>query len=71
MFIKYSWPQFETHDPKTGEIIRYNADDDQVTLADMLRHEKFGAGIADQKDMDAQFAKAIMGDGKFQVGLLP
>jgi hypothetical protein len=33
----------------------------------MLRQERFGAGMADQKDLDAQFAKAIMGDGKFQV----
>lgn len=61
------FPQFETHDPKTGEIIRYNADDDTTTLGEMLRQEKFGAGMADQKDLDAQFARAIMGDGKFQV----
>lgn len=38
-----------------------------MTLGEMLRQEKFGAGQADQKDLDAQFAKAIMGDGKFQV----
>ncbi|KAG5651193.1 hypothetical protein H0H81_009546 [Sphagnurus paluster] len=57
---------FETHDPKTGEIIRYNADDDTTTLGEMLRQERFGAGMADQKNLDAQFAKAIMGDGKFQ-----
>ncbi|KAK7056976.1 Pre-mRNA-splicing factor cwf19 [Paramarasmius palmivorus] len=56
----------ETRDPKTGEIVRYNADDDTTTLGEMLRQEKFGAGIADQKDLDAQFAKAIMGDGKFE-----
>jgi hypothetical protein len=36
----------------------------------MLRHEKFGAGMADQKDLDAQFARAIVGDGKFQVSCL-
>ncbi|KAF9464145.1 CwfJ C-terminus 1-domain-containing protein-like protein [Collybia nuda] len=58
--------KFETHDPKTGDIIRYNADDDTTTLGEMLRQEKFGAGMADQKDLDAQFARAIMGDGKFQ-----
>ncbi|KAG6910699.1 hypothetical protein DXG01_008743 [Tephrocybe rancida] len=57
---------FETHDPKTGEIIRYNADDDTTTLGEMLRQERFGAGMADQKNLDAQFARAIMGDGKFQ-----
>jgi hypothetical protein len=33
----------------------------------MVRQERFGAGMADQKNLDAQFAKAIMGDGKFQV----
>ncbi|EKM79325.1 hypothetical protein AGABI1DRAFT_85181 [Agaricus bisporus var. burnettii JB137-S8] len=58
--------KFETHDRKTGEIIRYNADDDTMTLGEMLRQEKFEAGMADQKDLDAQFAKAIMGDTKFE-----
>jgi len=58
------------HDPKTGEIVRYNADDDSTTLGDMLREERFGAGMADQKNLDAQLAKAIMSDGKFQVGSL-
>ncbi|KIY71203.1 hypothetical protein CYLTODRAFT_390789 [Cylindrobasidium torrendii FP15055 ss-10] len=56
----------ETRDPKTGELVRINADDDETSLGEMLRQEKFGAGMADQKDMDAQFAKAIMGDGKFK-----
>ncbi|KAF8895271.1 CwfJ C-terminus 1-domain-containing protein-like protein [Infundibulicybe gibba] len=58
--------KFDTHDPKTGEVLRINADDDTTTLGEMLRQEKFGAGMADQKDLDAQFARAIMGDGKFQ-----
>ncbi|CCA76281.1 hypothetical protein PIIN_10276 [Serendipita indica DSM 11827] len=57
---------FETRDPKTGELLRYNEDDDTTTLGEMLRQEKFGAGMADQKDLDNQFAKAIMSDGKFQ-----
>ena len=39
-----------------------------MTLGEMLRQERFGAGMADQKDLDAQFAKAIMGDAKFEVG---
>ncbi|KAL0576052.1 Pre-mRNA-splicing factor cwf19 [Marasmius crinis-equi] len=56
----------ETRDPKTGDIVRYNADDDTTTLGELLRQEKFGAGMSDQKDLDAQFAKAIMGDGKFE-----
>ncbi|EAU85946.1 complexed with Cdc5 protein Cwf19 [Coprinopsis cinerea okayama7 len=59
-------PKFETHDRKTGEVIRINPDDDEMTLGEMLRQEKFGAGMADQKNLNAQFAKAIMGDGKFE-----
>jgi hypothetical protein len=58
--------KFETRDAKTGELLRYNADDDEITLGEMVRQERFGAGMADQKNLDAQFAKAIMGDGKFQ-----
>ena len=58
----------ETRDPKTGDIVRYNADDDTTTLGEMLRQEKFGAGSSDQKDFDGQLAKAIMSDGKFEVG---
>ena len=57
----------ETRDSKTGEIVRYNADDDTTTLGEMLRQEKFGAGSSDQKDLDGQLAKAIMSDGKFEV----
>ncbi|KDQ12326.1 hypothetical protein BOTBODRAFT_113169 [Botryobasidium botryosum FD-172 SS1] len=56
----------ETRDPKTGDLVRYNADDDTTTLGEMLRQERFGAGMADQKDMDAELARAIMGDGKFE-----
>jgi hypothetical protein len=47
--------------------VRYNADDDTTTLGDMLRQERFGAGAADQKDMDVELAKAIMTDGGFAV----
>ena len=57
----------ETRDPKTGEIIRYNADDDTTTLGELLRQEKFGAGMADQKNLDMQFAQSIMTDGGFKV----
>jgi hypothetical protein len=59
--------QVETRDPKTGEIVRYNADDDTTTLGDMLRQERFGGGEADQKAMDADFARQIMTDSGFQV----
>lgn len=57
-------------DPKTGELVRINADDDTITLGEMLRQEKFGAGAADQKNMDAQFARAIATDGGFVVCIL-
>jgi hypothetical protein len=36
----------------------------------MLRQERFGGGMADQKDLDAEFARSIMSDGKFQVRFL-
>lgn len=39
-----------------------------MTLGEMLRQERMGAGIADQKNLDAQYARAVMGDGKFEVG---
>lgn len=60
--------QFETRDPKTGDLIRVNADDDNITLGEMLRQERFGGGAADQKDLDAQFARAIATDSGFTVG---
>lgn len=41
-----------------------------MTLGEMLRQERMGAGIADQKNLDVQYARAIMGDGKFEVCLL-
>ncbi|KZS90512.1 hypothetical protein SISNIDRAFT_430789 [Sistotremastrum niveocremeum HHB9708] len=56
----------ETRDPKTGDVVRYNADDDSTTLGDLVRQERFGAGIEDEKNLDAQMARAIAGDGKFE-----
>ena len=47
--------------------MRYNPDDDEMTLGELLRQERFGAGISDQKSLDAQYAKALIGDGKFEV----
>lgn len=32
-----------------------------------MRQEKFGAGSADQKNLDAEMASAIARDGKYQV----
>jgi hypothetical protein len=51
--------------------VRYNADDDKLTLGDLLRQEKFGAGMADQKNLDNQFAQSIMTDGGFKVASFP
>ena len=34
---------------------------------EMLRQEKFSAGIANQKDLDRALARAIATDGKFEV----
>jgi hypothetical protein len=34
-------------------------------LGEMVRQERFGAGMADQKNWDAWFAKAIMGDLRY------
>ncbi|GAA97213.1 uncharacterized protein L969DRAFT_91938 [Mixia osmundae IAM 14324] len=58
--------KFETRDLKTGEILRYNADDDSTTLRELVRQERFGAGSADQKSMDAEMASRIVGDAKFE-----
>ncbi|PSS06844.1 hypothetical protein PHLCEN_2v3563 [Hermanssonia centrifuga] len=55
----------ETRDPKTGELLRINADDDKITLGEMLRQERFNAGSADQKNMDAEFARSIATDAGF------
>ncbi|RPD77778.1 hypothetical protein L226DRAFT_532550 [Lentinus tigrinus ALCF2SS1-7] len=56
----------DKRDPKTGEMVRVDPDDDEITLGEMLREERFGAGMADQKNLDAEFARAIMTDGGFQ-----
>lgn len=37
----------------------------------MLRQERFGGGMADQKDQDMVLARAIVGDGKFEVNKVP
>ncbi|KAG9122924.1 hypothetical protein FRC07_000494 [Ceratobasidium sp. 392] len=57
---------FETRDPKTGELLRINADDDTQSLADLLRQEKLGGGASDQKNLDAALAGAIARDGKYE-----
>lgn len=57
---------FETRDTKTGELLRYNADDDTMTLEEMVRQERFAAGSGDQKNLDAEMASRIAGDQKFE-----
>lgn len=57
---------FETRDVKTGELLRYNADDDDLTLQELLRQERFGGGSADQKNMDFEVANRIATDAKFE-----
>ncbi|KAN0061688.1 Pre-mRNA-splicing factor cwf19 [Thecaphora frezii] len=58
--------KFETRDPKTGELLRYNQDDDTVTLADLVRQERFKGGSKDQKDLDAELASHIMHDARYE-----
>lgn len=60
---------FETHDPKTGELIRHNPDDDTTTLVELVRQERFSAGAADQKNMDAEIADRIARDGRYDNSL--
>lgn len=50
-------------------MLRINADDDTVTLEELLREERFGGGAADQKNMDAEIAARIAGDGAFRDNL--
>lgn len=61
--------EFEARDPKTGEIVRYSADDDSISLGDLVRQEKFGAGSRWQKDPDAELAANIMSDAGFSADL--
>ncbi|CAL1713333.1 unnamed protein product [Somion occarium] len=56
----------ETREPGTGELVRINPDDDSVTLGELLREERFGAGAADQKNLDAEYARAVATDGGFE-----
>lgn len=60
--------QFETRD-RQGNLLRYNADDDDQTLGELVRQERFGAGAADQKNLDAEMAGAIARDAKYEVSV--
>lgn len=57
--------QFESRDAQ-GNLVRYNADDDQQSLADLVRAEKFGGGPAEDKDLNKQLAGRIARDSSFQ-----
>ena len=58
--------KFETRDAATGELLRYNADDDTTTLEELVRQERFGGGSSEQKNMDAELASRITTDAKFE-----
>lgn len=60
---------FESHDVKTGEVIRDSADGDTTTLAELVRQERFSAGAQDQKNVDFEMASQIAGDARFKSDL--
>ncbi len=61
--------KFETRDAATGEMVRYNADDDEQTLADLVRQERFSAGSSSLKNSDAELASRIMSDSHYRSNL--
>lgn len=61
--------EFEARDPRTGDIVRYSADDDSVSLGDLVRQEKFGAGSRWTKNPDAEVAANIITDASFSADL--
>lgn len=61
-----SFAKFETRDFKTGELLRINADDDTVTLEELIRQERFGGGAMDQKNLDFEMASRIATDTGFK-----
>lgn len=50
-------------------MLRLNADDDALSLSEMVRQERFSGGAQDQKDMDHEIASHIAGDTKYQNNL--
>ncbi|SJX62918.1 uncharacterized protein SRS1_13744 [Sporisorium reilianum f. sp. reilianum] len=55
----------EARDPRTGAIVRYSGDDDALSLGDLVRQEKFGAGSRWAKDPDAEVAANIVTDAGY------
>ena len=58
----------DERDRRTGEILKYNVDDDDQSLAELVRQEKFSGGSKDQKNYDYEFANAISKDSNFDGG---
>ncbi|KAL0075210.1 CwfJ C-terminus 1-domain-containing protein-like protein [Phycomyces blakesleeanus] len=56
-----------THDPITGERIKYSASDDSMSLMEMVRQEKAGSKMTN--DMDLEFANRIVSDVTFENNL--
>lgn len=46
-------------------MLARSADDDSLSLSELVRQERFSGGSADQKNMDAEMAARIAGDTKF------
>ncbi|GAA5983741.1 hypothetical protein JCM11641_001740 [Rhodosporidiobolus odoratus] len=60
---------FQSHDSKTGEVIRHAADDDSLSLGDLVRQERFSGGMNDQKSLDAEVANRIATDARYKTDL--
>ncbi|GAA5970020.1 hypothetical protein JCM21900_003962 [Sporobolomyces salmonicolor] len=56
---------FQSHDPKTGEVLRHAADDDALSLADLVRQERFSGGAGDQRQLDLDVANRIATDHRY------
>ncbi|GAA5884276.1 hypothetical protein JCM6882_002206 [Rhodosporidiobolus microsporus] len=60
---------FQSHDPKTGEVIRLAADDDALSLSDLVRQERFSGGMNDQRSLDSEVANRIATDARYKADL--
>ncbi|GAA6010982.1 hypothetical protein JCM10207_005457 [Rhodosporidiobolus poonsookiae] len=60
---------FQSHDPKTGDVIRHAADDDALSLSDLVRQERFSGGANDQRSLDAEVAGRIATDARYSTDL--
>ncbi|GAA5944983.1 hypothetical protein JCM1841_005425 [Sporobolomyces salmonicolor] len=56
---------FQSHDPKTGEVLRHAANDDALSLADLVRQERFSGGAGDQRQLDLDVANRIATDHRY------